>query len=232
MTDAAPHSPELDDLPEKKPEGPNRRCILCRSVRPKEAMLRFVISPDGVVTPDIAARLPGRGLWLSPAPNVIEKAKKKNVFPRAARMNVTVPSDLAATVDRLLEDRCVHLIGLARKAGDAVVGYEKVKTLLQKERAAFVIEADDAAENARKKLHAAAYGVSVYKALGREALAKAFARDNAVHAAIVPGGLARRLETDLVRLARLRGRFEDESALEQAPKRGGRQAAVPEDRRN
>lgn len=180
-------------------------------------MLRFVISPDGVLTPDMDARLPGRGFWLSPAPNVIEKARKKGVFGRAAHRTVSVTKEFSDQVDSLLEGRCLRLIGLARKAGQAVVGFEKVKGLVQTNRIAYVLEAFDGAENAHKKLNAEAYGAKVFRTLDRNALAKAFGRDNAVHAALLPGGLAARLENDLVRLSRLRGRNPDESALEQAP---------------
>ncbi|MBE1236382.1 RNA-binding protein [Phaeovibrio sulfidiphilus] len=204
------------DLSTPEPDGPSRRCILSRSVRPKEAMLRFVVSPDRVVTPDVDGRLPGRGFWLSPAPDVIETARRKGVFPKAARCSLTVPEDLAERVDALLEERCLRLVGLARKAGQAVVGYEKVRGVLQKGGAAFVIEAFDAAENARKKLNAAQFGVPVFRPLDREALARAFARDNAVHAAVMPGGLASGLAIDLERLSRMRGRISPENALEKA----------------
>lgn len=216
-TPFGPPDPAGFDPTAPEPDGPTRRCLVSRSVRPKEDLLRFVISPDGDLTPDMDGRLPGRGFWLSPAPNVIEKARKKGVFGRAAHRTVCVPQDFQDRVESLLEDRCLRLIGLARKAGQAVVGFEKVKGLVQTNRTAYVLEAFDGAENAHKKLNAEAYGARVFRTLDRDALARAFGRDNAVHAAILPGGLSVRLETDLVRLSRLRGRNLDESALEQAP---------------
>ena len=39
-----------------------RRCIVTRQALEKPAMIRFVIDPEGRVTPDLKERLPGRGL--------------------------------------------------------------------------------------------------------------------------------------------------------------------------
>ncbi len=191
-----------------EPDGPNRRCVLSRAVRPRESMLRFVVGPDGILVPDLDASLPGRGLWLSPGHDMIEKAAAKGAFARAARQAVTVPEGLAETVDRLLEARCVGLIGLARKAGQAVAGYEKVKAWLRDDRAALVLQAFDGSSGERARLGADHLGVPVFAVMDRAVLGRAFAREQAVHAALEEGGLARRLNVDLSRLARLRGRIE------------------------
>ena len=36
------------------------------AVMPKDALLRFVLAPDGQVVPDLAGKLPGRGIWVTP----------------------------------------------------------------------------------------------------------------------------------------------------------------------
>src|SRR5437870_12059149 len=41
-----------------------RRCVVTRAVLPKAALVRFVVGPTGEIVPDVAARLPGRGLWV------------------------------------------------------------------------------------------------------------------------------------------------------------------------
>ncbi|MBK1664676.1 hypothetical protein CKO38_13060 [Rhodospirillum rubrum] len=196
---------------DREPDGPNRRCILSRAVRRRDAMLRFVVAPDGLVVPDLDARLPGRGLWLSPGRDVVETAAAKGVFARAAKRAVVLPPDLAERVDRLLEERCIDLVGLARKAGQAVAGFEKVKSWVHTGRAGMVLEAWDGSEGGRAKLGAETWGMPVFRAMDRLALGRAFAREQAVHAAVEPGGLARRLEADLIRLARLRGRLDGQT---------------------
>jgi uncharacterized protein len=49
-----------------------RRCVVTRERLPKEQMFRFVVSPDRALIPDLAGKLPGRGIWLSASRDVIE----------------------------------------------------------------------------------------------------------------------------------------------------------------
>ena len=101
---------------------PERQCAVTRERLAREAMLRFVLSPDGVVTPDIAARLPGRGVWVTAERRHVDTAAAKGAFARGFKSAVTVPDGLSDLVERLLLKRCIDLLGLARKAGLAVTG--------------------------------------------------------------------------------------------------------------
>jgi len=44
--------------------GPLRTCIATGEEGAPERMIRFVVGPDGEVVPDLARRLPGRGMWV------------------------------------------------------------------------------------------------------------------------------------------------------------------------
>ncbi len=112
---------------DKDRDEPERRCIVTGEVQPKAGLIRFVVSPEGVVVPDLAGKLPGRGIWVTADRAAIEKAAAKGLFARAARTGVTVPESLADLVEAGLARRVVDLISLARKAGLAVAGFEKVK---------------------------------------------------------------------------------------------------------
>lgn len=115
---------------EPMPKG-QRRCIVTRRVMPKEQLIRFVVDPDGRIVPDIDRRLPGRGLWLSPHRDMVEMAGRKRAFARAARRAVTVPPDLADRVEGALVRRCLDMLGLARRAGQVVSGFESVRARLR-----------------------------------------------------------------------------------------------------
>ncbi|MBX9634346.1 MAG: DUF448 domain-containing protein, partial [Magnetospirillum sp.] len=115
---------EDDELELEPVTGPNRRCIATATVRPKGELLRFVVSPDGEVVPDLERRLPGRGIWLSARRDVVNTAVTKRLFAKAARRAVVVPQDLADRVEALLLRRCLDVLGLARRAGHAVCGFE------------------------------------------------------------------------------------------------------------
>jgi predicted RNA-binding protein YlxR (DUF448 family) len=167
-----------------------RRCLVTGEVRPRAELLRFVVDPAGRIVPDVAARLPGRGLWLTARRDIVERAVAKRLFARAARAPVTVDEGLADRVEALLAAQCCSLLGLARRAGQAVAGFVKVKTLAASGGAAVLVEAADGGADARGKLEALVPGVPVVDRLTCAELSAALGREHVVHAALAPGRLA------------------------------------------
>lgn len=189
--------------PKDRSEGPERKCIATGEVRPKHGLIRFVVGPEAQIVPDLAGKLPGRGIWVSADRAALDKAVAKNLFARAARQPVTVPGDLAAQLEAQLARRVVDLISLARKGGDAVSGYEKVKDWLLKEQATVLIQASDGSERGKSKL-STPYGGSYIGWLTAEELGRAFGRQTTIHAALGAGGLPQRVVEEASRLKGLR----------------------------
>ena len=199
-----------DDGTAAEPRDPLRRCILTGAVQPKDGMIRFVVAPDGAVVPDLEDALPGRGLWLTADRSVVQKAMARKAFARAARRPVRVETDLADQLAMLLARRCLNLIGLARRAGQAVAGFEKVREALRAGRVgrsgspALLLAAADGAADGRSKLRALAGGLPVLEDFEAAALGAALGRDMVVHAVLARGGLADHLRIDAGRYAGLR----------------------------
>lgn len=191
----------LDDAPEK---GPHRRCIVTRDSGPKEAMLRFVLDPDRRLVPDLAGRLPGRGMWLSARADVLERAIKRGAFAKAARGPVHLPPDLAARIEDGLKGRIRDLVGFARRSGQAVCGRESVREWLQAGKAGLLVEASDGSAAERSRL-VGRREVPVVAPLPADVLGSVFARDHAVHVAIAPGRLAAAIALEAARLAGILG---------------------------
>lgn len=190
---------------EKLRDEPERKCIATGESQPKHGLIRFVIGPDNTVVPDILGRLPGRGIYVAANREAIQKALKKNLFSRAARQPVKTPEALDVLVEQLLRQRLVEMISLARKAGGAVCGYEKVKDWLVKGQAAVLIQANDGSERGRDKLRPPQGPESLISCLSSGELGLAFGRERAIHAALSAGGLNDRVVEEAARLAGLRG---------------------------
>lgn len=187
-----------------KPENDSlRRCLVTRTSQPKDRLVRFVTDHEGRVTVDLAARLPGRGMWLSASRDVVNKAVGRNVFARAAGRAVASP-DLADELESLLAARLLDDVGLARRAGQIVIGFEKVRAAVTTGAAALLLEASDGAQDGERKLRRLAPHLPCIKALSRRELGRAVGRDDVVHAAVTAGGLARRMMIDGERLAGFR----------------------------
>ncbi len=183
---------------------PQRRCIASGAVKDKQALLRFVIDPQGQVVPDIGGRLPGRGIWVSANRQMLKKACEKNLFARAARAQVTVSADLVERVEGLLVRRCLDRIGMARRAGQAVSGYEKVSEWLRAGRGGVLLAAADGAPGARAKMRAAGPDVPVVDVFCADELGMTAGRERTVHLVIAPGKLALGVRRDAARLSGFR----------------------------
>ena len=187
----------------KAPSG-ERRCLVTRAALDRDQLIRFVVDPSGNILPDIDERLPGRGMWLSASRDVVNKAVEKRLFGRAARQSVTVLDGLADRIEALLTGRFYDGLGLARRAGHIVMGFDQVQAVLTRSGAAVLLSAVDAAEDGRRKLRHLAQGLPLITAGSREQIGSALGRDELVHAALLPGKLASRLLRDAERLAGFR----------------------------
>jgi predicted RNA-binding protein YlxR (DUF448 family) len=187
LTEPARRQEVESDGPES---GPNRRCFVSATVRPVAELLRFVVDPAGRIVPDVAHRLPGRGLWLTARRDIVSQAVEKRLFARAAKAPVTIEAGLEDRIEALLAQRCAELLGLARRAGLAQAGFVKVRTALAKGEAAVLIAAMDGAEDGRAKLGALASGLVLVSCLSAEEMGAALGREQAVHVALMPGRLA------------------------------------------
>ncbi|MEF3046007.1 RNA-binding protein [Pseudotabrizicola sp. L79] len=190
---------------DKLREDPERKCIVSGESQPKAGLIRFVIGPDQMVVPDLLGKLPGRGIYVSATTAALDRAVKKNLFSRAARQPVTAPEGLSALVEDLLVRRVVDLLSMARKAGSAVCGFEKVKDWLVKGQAKVLIQANDGSERGREKLRPPNGEESLISCLSAGELGLAFGRERAIHAALAAGGLSNRVVEEAARLAGLRG---------------------------
>jgi predicted RNA-binding protein YlxR (DUF448 family) len=192
-----------------------RRCIASGELREKSDLLRFVVAPDRAVVLDLAGKLPGRGLWLLPRRDMIDRACGRNLFARAARGPVNVPDDFAQQVVQALRRRCLDLVGLARRGGLVTAGYERVRSKLAAGRAAALVQAVDAAPGGRRKLTALAEsatpGLPVVEVFTAGELGRVLGRDVAVHVVLAPGTLTDRFISEVARLSAAAGSEDSET---------------------
>lgn len=192
---------------QKDQDDPERKCLVSGEVQPKAGLIRFCLGPDGMVVPDILARLPGRGFYVSADRAMIEKAAAKGLFSRAARQPVKSPDALADLVEALLLRRVIDLISLTRKASGAVMGYEKVKEWLASGKAYMLIQASDGSERGKTKFRPPEGEGRYIGFLTAQELGLAFGRERAIHAALAAGALTKRVVEDAARLSGLRGQI-------------------------
>ncbi len=171
--------------------------------------MRFVEGPDRTIVPDVAHKLPGRGFWVASSREAIERARERGLFAKVAKSSVTCPPDLATQVERLLAQRCVDHLGLARRAGQIVIGFAQVEQAFRARdgRIAALVEARESGPADRGKLvtYAQRQGaIPVIGCLSEGEIGLAFSRESVVHAALTAGTLATRFVTEAQRLGGFR----------------------------
>lgn len=169
--------PTADAVP-----GPLRTCIVTGETAAPERMIRFVVGPDGDVVPDLARRLPGRGMWLRAERALLEQAIARKAFARAARAAVKAAADLPERVEMLLLGRVLEDLSRARRAGRAVAGFVRVEQMMGRHRAGLLVVASEADGDGLAKLEAT--GLPIERLGDATALGGVFGRERAVYVAV------------------------------------------------
>lgn len=175
-----------------------RTCIVTRAVRPPADLVRFVSGPGGEIFPDIAQKLPGRGIWVTCHRDAVRSAVEKNAFARALRSKVAVAEDLPERVDRLLMRRALDLLSICNKAGLVQCGSSKVNSWLEAGADGTLLQAVDASRGGlakvARKYRAICAAIerqpSEVSFLTIDELSLAIGRANVVHAALSKGKAA------------------------------------------
>lgn len=154
--------------------------------------------------PDVLEKLPGRGIWVAAKRDALDAAMRQGLFGRAARKQVTVPATLPADVEKLLARRLTDRLSMARKAGLAVAGFERVKDWLGRGEARILFQATDGSDRGKSRLHPPGGRGSFFEVLTASELGLSFGRERVIHAALGSGGLTEMVREDAIRLSGVR----------------------------
>ena len=189
--------PDLDNGPRTDRSATARMCAVSREVRPIDELIRFVVSPEGAVIPDIKRKLPGRGLWVSASRQTVAEAVRRNQFSRGFKREVRAAKTLPEDTENLLVRSLIEALAMAAKAGQAIAGFTRVEDALGQGSVAALLHARDGAADGIRKLDAIArqrvenIGKSpafpILSVLNSAELDLALGRSNVIHAALLAG---------------------------------------------
>ena len=205
---------EAEFGPDRRGHKPlERRCLASGKTRDPVHMVRFVLDPEGVVTPDIQGKLPGRGVWVSSDRKSLEKVIAQKGFAKGFKGKAKAEDDLADLTARLLERRVLGLITMARKASVIALGFDQVQSMAREAAIAIRIEASDGSKDGRSKIRTLAKAMNreqdlpdpvVLGCFMADQIGQALGREAIVHAAVRPCKLAKAMKIDMVRLSGFR----------------------------
>jgi len=189
--------PDLDNGPRTDRSATMRMCAVSREVRPIDELIRFVVSPQGEVIPDLKRKLPGRGLWVAASRRTVAEAVRRHQFSKGFKRDVRVAATLPADTETLLVRSATEALAMAAKAGQVVSGFSKVEGALQQGQAEALIHASDGAADGIRKLdaivrqrggnHGESQEMPIVSVLTSAELDLALGRSNVIHAALLAG---------------------------------------------
>lgn len=213
---------ELDHGPRTQRSATVRMCAVTRQVRPIDELIRFVISPQGDVVPDLKRKLPGRGMWLTASREVVAEAVRRHQFSKAFKRELRPPQTLPADIETLLVRSVTEALGIAAKAGQVVAGFGKVESALREGTVEVLIHASDGAPDGIRKLdmlvrqnagnRGAKPQIPVVTALKSVELDLALTRSNVIHAALLAGPASKSFLSRSQMLVRYRMADDDKTA--------------------
>jgi predicted RNA-binding protein YlxR (DUF448 family) len=218
---AEENRPSPDPSRKREGETAERTCVLTRRKGSRDELIRLALSPDGEVAPDVRARAPGRGAWISVGRAELDaanaKGKLKGALARAFKANdVKVPADLGERIEQALRQATLDRLGMEARGGTLINGADRVETAARAGKVHLLIHAADAGEDGRKRLDQA-WRVGGGEARGvvfpeeRTILSMALGRENVVHVALTDRAAAARV---LHALSRWRAFIDPDAGLD------------------
>jgi hypothetical protein len=201
-------------------------CAVSREVRPIGELIRFVVSPQGEVIPDLKRKLPGRGLWVSASRQTVAEAVRRNQFSKGFKREIRAKATLPADTEALLVRSVAEALAMAAKARQVVAGFSKVEGALAQGQAEALIHASDGAADGIRKLDAIVrqkrgnigesqdfpQGFPVVNVLTSAELDLALGRSNVIHAALLAGPASKTFLSRCQILVRYRMAADDKTA--------------------
>ena len=199
-----------------------RMCAVTRQVRPIDELIRFVVSPQGEVVPDLKRKLPGRGMWVSASRQTVAEAARRNQFSKGFKRELRVSPALAADTEALLVRSVIEALAMIAKAGQVVSGFSKVEGAIEQRQIQALIHASDGAADGIRKLDAQirpnagdrqeSSEIPVVTVLTSEQLDLALGRSNVIHAALLAGPASKTFLSRSQILVRYRMADDDKTA--------------------
>ena len=163
-----------------------RTCIITGESDDSSNLLRFVISPDGSLIPDLAEKMPGRGAYIISRPKYLKESFKKNKFAKHIDFQKKLTSEevdaFIMLVGNLLQRRFVEQLSLARRQGNAIVGAEK---LTENTHLIGLLISNDASVREARRLESSTRPDWVMRGIPPETLGKAFGRNSIAYVGLL-----------------------------------------------
>jgi predicted RNA-binding protein YlxR (DUF448 family) len=199
---------------QKQKEKPQRSCLGCRQSRDRDALIRFVLSPQGELVADIEAKLPGRGAYTCVSETCLKTALKQRQFSRAFKRDVVTvtPDEMTGQVGGIMQRRILGYLGLANKAGQVISGGSLVSDAIRGgHKPGLILVATDVSGAIGEKIEllAAVHHISCYRIMKKDDFGAILGKAPRSAVAIRTGGIVTQLTYEIERYRNFLGEVQN-----------------------
>jgi hypothetical protein len=200
--------------PRKQKDKPQRSCLGCHQSRDRDALIRFVLSPQGELVADIEAKLPGRGAYTCVSRTCLLAALKQRQFSRAFKRDVVSvkPEEMTGQVGGIMQKRILSYIGLANKAGQIISGGSLVCDAIRGgHKPGLVLIAVDVSEAIGEKIEllAAVHRIVCFRVMNKDEFGAILGKAPRSTVAIKAGGFVAHLTNEIERYSNFLGEVQN-----------------------
>ena len=176
-------------------------CHITKKLCPSSLMIRFVLTSSNILTLDLYHEFDGKEFYVI--------ASKKELENLALHYNEKCgktfqKENIVSKIDNILSKRIISLIGLARKAGKVIIGYEKIQRSLSFNKIELLLQTKDGSKNRKEDLLLPKSQKSRIDCLNRQELGVPFGKDSVANVGFLKSGFTNPLIFDTSRLEKLR----------------------------
>lgn len=185
----------------------------------RAALIRLALGPDGHVAPDLQAKAPGRGAWIGVSSVELAQAQDKGKLAGALRRafktnDIVLLDNMTGRIEQGLRKAFLDRLGLEARAGNLILGAEKIDAAARSGQVALLLHASDAsADGSAKRDQSWRVGNDeegsgkggIKLPVDRDAISAALGRQNAVHVALIDKKAAERVMHHLGRWLNFNG---------------------------
>ena len=185
-------------------EMPMRKCLVTGISFDKKELIRFVVDPKNKLIADLDYSLPGKGYWVKTDRQIILKALRTNIFIKTIKKKISIDINLISSIEVQIKQKIIQQISISRKAGQAIFGFEKIKSLSFRNTVKLLIQASDGSEKEKKRILTKSIPNIIDDCLTGSELGKPFAREKVIHCAVLESQLSENIIFNANRLNNLK----------------------------
>ncbi len=195
-----------------KPDMPSLQCAITAEPLEKEWAIKLVMSPQGVVVPDLDDALPGKALWAVCKPSIWRELLKEEVLERLFGKEAVLLPNFEQRCITMMRQQALQWLALSKKAGKLIVGGQKVKVALNEGRVLLVFQAAGGSKRELKNLLQGPYkSISVCDFFTTDELAGVLGQNHIGYLALLKGGLSEKVFRRCIQLVEI----EQEAPIEE-----------------